>query len=669
MALSVSGIAAADTLWSQTATLSTGAAPVEQTFTPTAAQAGTVDVTVNDVGFPAALTTLYVAVTQGTTVVKSAVVNASHPSPATLSFTATAGTSYVIRLVGVPNAQAGAGNAVVNVTSASTPATVYASFPASFQAAASASQSQPQVVQVTFPAAGSYTATLTDYSLPQPFSLLSALITYSATSTQVLNPGSTTFTVAAPGTYQLTILAAPAATSGLYGLSITGGAPSTTVYPANGASPVTAVGSISGPATVTNSAAGTVTLAATDLAFPNALASVGAVLMTQSGQLIARQCTPSCTASDVASGNAPAQDLVLWWAATAGAGSGSYVIAVTGAGGATLYSNAQSVSSTSTTSPTSAYTFLITVPATGNYAVTLTDFQAPAPLAGLQFGVFQNSMPVQGGSSTSAGSVTVGLQAGTAQVNVVAQSSTGSGANQFGSGIFGISVQTTGQAPSTVFAEAQAVGAVTGSQTLSVTSADAGSYDFTLADGQWPAAFQTLNLFITQGASLIGKVYGGVPSGTVTVPLAVGNYVVFYSAVPDATATAGLYSITVTPTPAPTVTLTVDQPSISAGQSVHLTWSSTNATACAASGSWSGPQPTSGAAVAEGPLNLSSTFTLTCTGPGGTSAPATVNVTVAVPSSGKGGGGSMDLPTLVALAGLVVAARLRRRATSGVHVR
>ena len=639
-------------LYSSVQTAYTGIAPVSQTFTPTSAQAGPVQVTITDTAFPAALAALYVAVTQGTTVVTAGTATAGAPATVTLNFTATAGTGYAIRVLGAPSTATGSGAVIVDVAGAGNPTVSYLSFPAAFQAPVTPGNGGILPSQtLTFPAAGTYTATLTDFGLPTSFPAgqLTAAIFQGATLVTPINPGTPAqFTVPAGNVgvpYTLTTIAVPATGGGLFGLQIA--SPSgALVYPTNGASGMTAIGGVTGPVQVPVTAAGSLALNVTDFEFPDPLGTLGAILTTTSGTLVATNCVTTCSApnSPMATIAAP-EYLLLWRAVAAGTGAGSYLISVTDAG-ATVYSDSESVAAPNSNSSTKAFTFPFTVPAAGSYTAKVTDLLAPAPLASVQFAVYQNGT-LTSAQSTSAGSITFTAAAGGAQLVVVAAAQTG------GSGIFGAQVLTTGSSPSSLLAISQAVGVFTGTQSLPVISSQAGQYDITLTDSAWPAPFQTLSLFVTSGAGIVSEIYTG---GTVSVNLPAGNYLLTYSAVPDATIGAGLYGISVDAA-VPTVSLSADPTSVASGSGTRLTWSSTGANACAASGAWSGTQPTSGASVAEGPLSSTATFTLTCSGPGGTSAPASVTIDV-TPGSGGGGGGGGGMGALeVALLLLLYCAR------------
>lgn len=648
-----------------TKTISTGASAVEQAFTPSAAQAGSVDVTVVDKGFPLPLTALRVAVTRGSTVIQTGVANAGSPATVKVTFAATAGVTYTIRLVGRPDASLGEGSALVSIGASGATGSPYLTFGATFEtpiASGAAGGVLPNQT-LTFPEAGTYTAALTDFALPAPMQALfltlcpgactdpAHYINLTAGSGQA--PGTTQFTIPAANTTLTLKTIAASAGGGLFGLRITGGPSANVVYPLSaGASGLTAIGNVSGPVVVANPAASTAAIGVADLQFPTSLGTLGAVLTTSKGALIARQCVTSCGTADVLSGPAPAENLLLWRTAVAGTGSGSYVVSVT-TPNSTLYTDAGNVNVPGAAA-SSSFNFPFVVPATGSYTAQVTDLVAPVALASLKYAVLQNGVTVA--TAGTAGSTTVPLAAGPANLVVIAGTAAG------GSGIFGAQMLSKDATPVSLLATSQAVGAFAGFQLVDVTGATASLYDVSLTDGQWPAKFQTLNVFITQGAQILGKVYGG---GTISLNLTAGTYGVTYSAVPDATEQAGLYSLlfqaSAPPPAVPTVALSADQTSIGAGQLVHLTWASTDATSCNASGGWAGAQATSGSGVAVGPLSASTTLTLTCTGPGGTSTPASVSVTVsATPPGSKsgGGGGSFDLLTLLAL-GVLSAARRR----------
>ncbi|MBS0375186.1 MAG: hypothetical protein JSR73_11450 [Proteobacteria bacterium] len=653
--------ALATTAYSEVGVLSAGAVPVEQSFTPSAAQAGMIDVSVRDLAFPAPLSALRVAVTLGTTVVQSVSANGATPNPAIVSFTAIAGTTYQIRLVGRPDATLGSGAVAVSVA-AHGGGSPFLTFGAAFSVPLTAGLSGSLPRQTLhFPAAGNYVAVLTDYALPAPVmtpsaGFLGAQLLQGATQVAVINPGTpTTIPIAAAGDYDLDVIAASVSGDGLIGLSIVAqNDPTVIVYPSPGSSGLTAIGRVQGPTPVTLATAGTVTLAVTDLGFPAPLATLGVVATDDAGQTVVRACPTGCGVADVPSAMAASGSLLLWRMAVAGSGGqpGSYAVQLSAPAGA-LYSDVESAGATSGSTGTSAFSFPVSVATAGSYTVTVTDLQAPAALAGLQFAVFQNGQVVNLGALTAPGTVTVTLAAGTATVNVVA---TGSTTTQ-GAGIFGLDVAPSANPTGKLVSVAQAVGQFTGTHSFDIGAADAGNYALTLTDAHWPYVFNTLDVFITQGSQILGKIYGG---GAIPLNLAAGTYQLTFSGVPDSTQRAGLYGIEVSSVAAPTVSLSATPASVSAGSSAMLSWTSTGASACTASGGWSGSQPVSSSGTSVGPLSATTTYTLQCTGLGG-SASASATVTVAAAGGGGGGGGALGLEGLLSL---LVLGLLRRSSRS-----
>jgi subtilisin family serine protease len=110
--------------------------------------------------------------------------------------------------------------------------------------------------------------------------------------------------------------------------------------------------------------------------------------------------------------------------------------------------------------------------------------------------------------------------------------------------------------------------------------------------------------------------------------------------------------------------ISVSPTSVTVGSSATLTWNAVNLTGCTASGSWSGSDAASGTQTVTPTAAGTNTYTLTCTGSGGSvSSSATLTVTAAA-SSGHHGG-TLDLTTLLALSGVLVAGRVVRRRISG----
>jgi hypothetical protein len=204
------------------------------------------------------------------------------------------------------------------------------------------------------------------------------------------------------------------------------------------------------------------------------------------------------------------------------------------------------------------------------------------------------------------------------------------------------------------------VGAAFVSRPVAVTSA--GSYSVQAADLGFPANFNSLAVIVSQGGTNLGEIFG---NGTFSFQApAAGTFFLNFLATPGGDDKAGTYALSVAlAPPAPVVALSADAASVSSGGTVHLIWSNQNVASCSASGSgwtgsWTGAQATSNS-VTSPAISADATFTLTCTGPGG-STPQSVSVKVAASSGGGGGGGgALGIGSLLALASLVGASRIR----------
>ena len=244
MALGTLGAAPA-VAQSQIRVVSTDAAPAELDFTPSAQQAGALDVTVTDLAAPSALQALRVAVTQGATLVATGSANGGTPSTVTVTFTATANVAYAIRVIGRPDTKTGSGTVIATITPSKATTPVYASLaPTAFQVPVSTSTDAFQLPDqaITFANAGTYSARLSDLSLPAPFQALNVLLCPTpctdASQYVTLDPVTQTsraFTAAAGSTYRVRVVGTTAAgtASGLFSLRVTdaGGAQ---VFPAAG---------------------------------------------------------------------------------------------------------------------------------------------------------------------------------------------------------------------------------------------------------------------------------------------------------------------------------------------------------------------------------------------------------------------------------------------------
>ncbi|MDB6011308.1 MAG: choice-of-anchor domain [Gammaproteobacteria bacterium] len=112
--------------------------------------------------------------------------------------------------------------------------------------------------------------------------------------------------------------------------------------------------------------------------------------------------------------------------------------------------------------------------------------------------------------------------------------------------------------------------------------------------------------------------------------------------------------------PAAAPTLSVSPSTITVGSSATLTWVGINVSACMASGSWSGAQSTGGSQTVTPTAVGTDTYTLTCTGANNGSVSSSTTLTVNAASSGHHGG-ALDITTLLALGGVLLASRQFRR--------
>jgi hypothetical protein len=644
MAPLLAGSAWADVLLDQAKLigLATVAQPSEHAFTATAAEALTV--TLQDFQAPAAFVSLQVAVTLGDKLVGSAKIDPTSHT-ATLPIPAAAG-DYVVRVIGTPDATQGIGSfgACVTRDADTMPRTCVAaySFSGNIQTPSTPSSTPSSALSTNFTSttAGTYTVTITDDAFPVALQKISGGIASGSTPVASLVAGTTQVQLAAGTAYSLVIGALADATvkAGLYGVRIadpSGAAILDRTLP---------VGIMPGSMIVNNTTAQGFGLTLTDLAYPAALAGVG-IAVTQGSTSLAKLTAPGTLANFTV----PAGSIEIWQYALVGAQPGVYNVTLSNST-TSLFSNTKVVSVAPAASAQS-FAFVVNLTAASTYNLAVSDFQFPAALT-LSSTVAQNGMVLP---QSSNGDFTAAK--GIAIVVVNAQPPQGGG-----TGIFDVTVQTSGTSPQILLDQTQAVGGVFDTRTITVGIS--GAYDATLTDLGFPATFQTLALVVSRGGQITGKVYGG---GTFTFNVTPGSYVLTFAATPDPKQNYGLYAVRVASS-APAVTFTANSASVTVGQPVQLTWSTQNATACTAGGTtgWSGTEPTSGTLAVS--IGAAATLTLTCTGPGG-SAAKSVSVTVTPAPTKSGGGGSLDWGLLTVLGGWVLARRRPFRTTVRVMQR
>jgi plastocyanin len=629
------GAARADVLIDDTSVvgLPTVAAPSQYTFTATATEALTV--TLTDFQAPAAFSNLQIAVTQDDTLVGSAIVDSSHA--AAVPIAATAGSAYVLYVIGTPATAQGFGSfgACVTRNSDPTPRTCVAtySFSGNIQTPSTPNNTGISTLNTTFTATstGTYQVTLTDDAFPVALQMVSAtMFNGSSQVGGVFTSGAPTPVTLTGGiTYTLLVAAQAAANpqAGLYGVHITdpSGAP---VFDRS-----LPVGSLGAATVVTIPSAQALTLTLTDLAYPAALGSLGAAVTSGGSGL--GTLTAAGSLSNIM---APAGSIDVWQFAAAGAGPGVYSLNLANST-ASLYSTNQVVNPGNNPSSGN-FAFVVQLPAAGTYNLSVSDFQFPGVLQNLSSTIAQNGAPL---TVSSTGDFTG--SSGLAVVVVDAQ------APASGSGIFAVTVQTKASPAQILLDQTQAVGGVFNTRVINYGAS--GSYEVTLADLGFPTNFQNLAVVLSQGSQVLGKIFG---SGTFPVNATPGQYVLTFVATPGAQ-NYGLYSINIAAA-LPTVTFSASAASVPVGQTVQLTWSSQNATACTAGGdpAWTGNEALTGTTAVS--LAATATLTLTCTGSGGSAKQSvSVSVTAAAPSSSHGGGGSMDLALLSLLTAVLIGRR------------
>lgn len=649
-------VAAQSALLTDTGTIAapTVAAPVEHSFTTSAA--GTYKATLTDLGAglpaPTPLSSLKAAVTQGGTIVGTLL--ALNGPTGTLSFTAAANTAYTLHIVGKPANNVSSGT--LGVAIAAPDGSSFQDYVDSIALPTPAVASTEAIVSDTFTVstAGTYTVALTDLALPTQLQTLVLALIPSGGSPLVTLPDPQTQAMQATlpltaGSYQVIAIGKTSATAagGLFSVAVSG-ASGTPPYPAK----TVPVGAVTLAGTATPSSAGPYTFTLADLAFPAALAQVGAALVAPDGTSVVTPLATGGTQTFTAAAGAAYQAFALGIpAASPGLGSYSVVVAPSG-GGMAASSVARAVSTQAANLPTP-YSFDASIASAGSYKITLTDFLFPTLLTSARLAAVQNGTVI-GTPLTAPGSFTTNAAQG--PLTLIAFGAAGaSGA------LMGVDVSPAGGgAPA--FDASQGVGAAFKTTQFNVPSAQ--SLQVNASDLGFPASLATLSLAVTQGTNLVGSLLSAGSSGSFTFQASAGTYtlnVVAQAAAPD---NAGTYFATVAPPPpAPVVTLTAASTSVSSGQAASLTWSAQNATTCTASGGlgWSGSKDPAGGTLQTSPLSADTTFSLSCTGAGGTTSKS-VTVTIAAPASKGGGGGSIGWTLLLGLSG-ALALKPRRRVT------
>ncbi|MGO9993464.1 MAG: hypothetical protein ACLPTF_13240 [Steroidobacteraceae bacterium] len=630
---------ATDLLPAETRVVAASSAPAPSQLSFTIATAEDLVVTLTDLQLPAALASASIAITQNDGLVGSATL-ATPASTATISLPGATG-NYTMYVFGTPGASFSVGTFTACVAPKANPSNCIQSASFSGNITAQSAAQDPTVstlsMSLTVATAGAYTFNFADLTFPVALNTAPNLALFQGSTTIQLGITSGSSISLSPGTYTLLAIAQADQTvkSGLYGITIAG--PVGVAPLLNSAIPV---GLMTSNPTFVNPTTQTVTLTVTDYAFPGALTSASA-LITNGATAVGM----ASVAGGAGSFTAPAGTLAAWTYANPGTTAGTYSVDL--AGGTDLFSTAQGVEPTGST--TYAYAFETQVLPAGTYQATAADLQFPSQLTGIAFAVAQNGVILQ--QSTSA--ATLSFTASAAPVVLLVSAQTPASGSASGNGLFDVNVQSGGASAQLVFDKTQDVSsssALFDAQTVTLTTS--GSFDATLTDLKFPTQFDTLALVVSRGTQILGKVYGG---GTFTFAGTPGSYQLTFVATPSAKQEFGLYGVKVLASQPPTVMLTSNVATAAVGTAIQLSWTTTNTASCTASGgSWTGSKAATGSGTESVALAATTTYTLTCTSASGATAAQSVTVTA---TSSHSGGGALDL-SLLGLCGILLAARV-----------
>jgi hypothetical protein len=603
------------------------ATPVQRDFQ--IAQDGRYELRLTDVGFPARLQSLQAAVTRGDALIASA------KQPGVVLFDAVAG-RYSVQVAGITAASSGLGSFAVRVAPASGGTAVLDDSDTIETPTAMPVGRTTGSTQFTVAAAGTYRVTISDTQFPEKLQTLSVLVTRGGVEYMRLDATRLTdqFTATA-GTYDVLMTAQAGTTTvaGLYTVRVASTAGTVVLddsYP---------VGNLGAGRDVQLPAAAPYTLSVTDAQFPTPLLAGYAAVMRGSTVAAVRKAIGSVSFNSTA-GAARIYALPVPNAQT---GVGALLVE-TLQGTSRVFSGAFPASPSAASGKLALFAYEATLKSAASHRAVLTDFALPTALSSVEMAVYENSAAL--GRRSGAGPIDFQGAVGSLQVLVAAQSNPSALL-----GLFGVQVSTEPTGP-VVLDNTGALGGAL--QSLPITIKTGGSYDVRLSDLEFPTRFAELDLAVTRGTARVGSIFG---SGKLTFVATPGTYFVNIVSRVNSTSQFGSYGLRAEDTPvAPTVTLTASATSIASGGSSVLAWSSTGATSCAASGAWSGTKAITGTQTV-GPLTTDSKFTLSCTGPGGTSAS---DVTVRIKGQkGSGGGGTSDGAILGCLAALAALARRR----------
>jgi hypothetical protein len=585
------------------------AAPQERTFAVTTA--GRYRVTLTDVKFPTPLTSANLVITKGT--VQTARLSAA----GFVDFDATVGT-YSVRVLG-----SGSSAGTLGVTIApTTGGAALLDFTAGIAAALTTASSAQTTFNASFTpnVAGNYQIEVIDRTLPAALQSYDLLIVDNAGTpvgriclpaiANVCSPSAVNL-AATTVRYDLFLVSQAAApqNAGLLSLRVTQLSSSNVIYGAT-----QPIGLLQKLADVQLPAAAPYTVRLTDLQFPAAFAQLRAVVM-QDAELLANV---SASGTSALTANQGVATVYLYGTIGGAANAGVARIEIL-RGTESIWIDTRAVLPLTQTS-VRAYAFTTSIPTTGRYRVQIKDFAFPSTLTSLLTQVSQN------------GSVDVQADVGNVSVVVIADTLSSTTL-----GLFGVSIDAIPASATHIYESTQGVGDLFASRPLNIGTA--GSFDVSLNDLAFPAAFGDLALAVTRGTTLVGQIFGG---GKFSFNATPGAYSLNFIARTGTGAKYGLYGTKVEDSPPPpAVTLTATPTTVASGGSTSVTWTSSGATSCVASGGWNGTKTVSGSTSSIGPLSADTTLTLTCTGPGGSTA---VDQKIVIASeTAKSGGGAFDM--------------------------
>ena len=406
-----------------------------------------------------------------------------------------------------------------------------------FEAAAPIAQT------LTIATAGQYTVTLTDLNSPSQFTSVGVAITQGAALIAKIDaakqdqPASVDFD-AQPGAYTVRLLGTPASQSAGTArvlIALKAGGTPVLLFVDGMAAPVDLpAGQTTLDTSFHISDPGTYQITFTDAAFPEALASYSLNVIPpgpSATPLFSNPNPPFDAVSNSQFNAAVAGDYRLLVVAQAGASStGLYGVKIVGgsAGTTVAYSQAQTIGKLPAATP-------ITLPTTGTYSLSLTDFAFPAALSAVRAVVVQGAdVPAQ---LSASGTVQFNANQGSAALYAIASAATPPGAGSYG-------VQLT-QASQAVYSDVRPV-QVEDTTNLNngfvyhVTFPAAGSYQLKSTDFGFPQAFTSMATAVSQSGAVIAKLDA---PGTITVQAAAGAADIVIAAALSAPTANGLFGI------------------------------------------------------------------------------------------------------------------------------